>query len=159
MVNKKAGSIRSKDHGPRAVDARGFVSLVVPDPPGGVRGWIVDWWVGFFDSDLARMVYKDTDLPALTRLANLYEVRDMSMEFGMLDPLVAGGNGQVAEHPMLRALARYDSAIDRLEDRFGLTPRARLNLGLQLVSATKQLEDLSDPGVVEGPDPRDVVDV
>ena len=159
MPDKKRDSIRSKGRKPKEVDLRGFTDVSVPDPPDGVRESILEWWGSYFRSDVARVTYMESDLPALRRLATLYELRQVAFEIGSADPIVRGGNNQAMEHPLLKSIARYDSAIDRLEVRFGLTPRARLNLGLQVGAATKQLEDLAASGRVAGPDPRDVVDV
>ena len=164
MPNRKPDAIRTKNHGPTVVDLRGFGPVDVPEPPAAVRFEISEWWYSYFASDVAMVTYTPSDLAALTRLATLYELRAEAFDQGSVNPVVRGGNNQQMEHPLLKALRGYDSAIDRLEDRFGLTPRARLNLGLQIGAATKQLSDLAkppEPGPGEPPavDPRDVYDV
>ena len=161
--SKKSNAARRDTHSPTQLVELGSLSeLQAPPPPEGIRAELVTWWNAYFQSDIARAVYRSSDLPALERLVSLYELRAVAFELGVAEPIVRGGNNQKTENPMLKALTRYDADITQLEDRFGLTPRARVNLGIQVGTATKALEDML-PVPVEASsevvDPRDVVDV
>ena len=159
-TNRKPDAIRRNK--PAELDPRAYVDLVVPDPP-DVDPELVEWWHRFFGSELAQAVYQPTDEPALRRLVELYQLRNDAYRIASETPTVRGGNNQITAHPLLKQITVYDSAIDRLEDRFGLTPRARLNLGLVIAEGTKRIEDLSNhsavPEVVEPEvDPRDFLE-
>ena len=54
-----------------------------------------------------------------------------------------GSQGQPVLNPALRAVTAFDTSILALEDRLGLTPRARLQLGIQLNEAVRSLAELN----------------
>lgn len=147
--------------------------------PSPERSWLAatkaDWKV-FWESDLARFV-RPTDRPAVKRLFRLRdqlvraqrlaaELRELAME----NPVVPGSMGQQVANPMFRAsdsaaaeALALEPRVVALEDRIGLSPRARLALGvteqeaMNLVGrnellAQKLLEVTSapDPRAVEG---------
>lgn len=117
--------------------------LDVPNPPAGLLHGTRGWWRAYWASDVARAVQADTDVPALSRLAMLYDERVRAMRgFRKSGRVVAGSQGQPVMHPLGRYLKDLDQEIRMLEDRFGLNPRARLSLGLQLTQARRSLEDL-----------------
>ena len=57
--------------------------------------------------------------------------------------LVEGSQGQPRINPLFTTIATMDAEIRQLEDRFGLSPRARLALGIQLGEAHRSLADLN----------------
>lgn len=72
--------------------------------------------------------------------------------------MTTGSTGQLALHPLYKHVSTLDEKITALEDRFGLTPLARLKLGAQLGDAAKSLDQLNralteDDGE-DVPDPR-----
>jgi hypothetical protein len=46
-------------------------------------------------------------------------------------------------NPMGRAMHEFDSEIRQMEDRLGMTPRARLQLGITMGEAARSLADLN----------------
>ena len=48
-----------------------------------------------------------------------------------LEPIVVGSTGQPTMSPWAAERHRLMAAIDKLEDRFGFSPLARLRLGVQ----------------------------
>jgi P27 family predicted phage terminase small subunit len=131
-----------------------------PPPPAGLLKATRDAWERFWGSSLASLVVPDTDLLALRRLWTLYDERARALNGYRKARLVRGSMGQVALSPLARVIEACDAEIRALEDRFGLTPMARLRLGVQLGEAARSLEDLSaaldDEGDQEtaGQDPR-----
>jgi P27 family predicted phage terminase small subunit len=122
-----------------------------------------DWWAEFWASELAAATLADTDGPAIERLATLYDLRRRALKSIKKQPLVDGSQGQKVLNPLARQMSTWDAEIRQLEDRFGLTPRSRLNLGLQLGAAKKQLDDLArdftDDGDGGTDGPEVVVDI
>jgi P27 family predicted phage terminase small subunit len=111
---------------------------------------------------LAPLVVPDTDLPALERLWTLYDERARALRGYRRERLVVGSTGQMVLNPLARAMQAFDAEIRAIEDRFGLTPMARLRLGVQLGEAARSLEEMNrslddDPDADAGepdPDPR-----
>lgn len=121
--------------------------LDVPAPPIGLLKATRTWWLDFWRSDLAKALQADTDRQALERLATLYDERERTYRVIRRlrgGPVAHGSQGQLVLHPLAKYLATTDSEIRQLEDRFGLNPRARIALGLQLTQARRDLEDLWD---------------
>lgn len=99
-------------------------------------------WASFWSSDVAGLVL-DADRPALDRLFGMYDMRERMQRTGLAEPFSAGSTGQLVVHPALKEVASLDARIQTLEDRFGITPAARLKLGIVLGAAAKSLEDLN----------------
>lgn len=101
-----------------------------------------DAWSTLWGHGLAG-AYEATDLPALRRLFGL---RDQRARFEMAvvrQPLVPGSQGQEVLNPLARQISTIDAEIRALEDRFGLSPAARLRLGITLGEAARTLADLA----------------
>jgi P27 family predicted phage terminase small subunit len=137
---------------------------VAPPPPPGLLVASKATWARFWSSPLAQIVVPDTDLSALTRLWSLYDERTRMYRAITRERVVRGSKGQPRANPLYAQMSALDSAIERLEDRFGLSPRARLTLGVILGDAARSLADLNadlesdedlddlldDPVVVDG---------
>ena len=139
-----------------------------PPPPDGLRPATVARWVLYWCSDVSKLVDRDVDLTALERLFELYDQRALDLEvIAEEGAVVQGSQGQPVRHPLARAVLEYGSEIGRLEDRFGVSPRGRLQLGLTVGAGPSTPEGLSaalvgglkvDPRD-KGPDPRSEVPV
>jgi len=57
--------------------------------------------------------------------------------------MVAGSQGQPRLNPALDGLMKLEGAILRLENELGLTPSARLRLGITFADATNSLDALA----------------
>ena len=132
----------------------------VPPAPDGIRPATVARWVLYWCSDVSKLVDRDVDLTAIERLFTLYDQRDRDlMTIEVEGAVVQGSQGQPVRHPLARAVIEYGSEIGRLEDRFGVSPRGRLQLGLTVGAGPSTPEGLSAALVVdprnERADPRD----
>ncbi len=113
-----------------------------PEPPAGLSVASRAAWGRLWASPLAR-AFAESDLPALERLFLLRNERDRSFRAAGRSRLVAGSQGQPVLSPLLGYVASLDAEIRQLEDRFGLSPRARLQLGVTLGEATRSLAELN----------------
>lgn len=154
-------------HGGRRPSRRKSHLSVVPlkpvapaSTPPATREWLAitkKRWTTFWGSELARAVAPDTDLPALTRLHDLYDEQERALRAVRKQRFVLGSQGQPVLNPAGRLLKELAGEIRMLEDRFGLSPMARLRLGHQYGSTAMTLDDLNrqlETDADEGEDPR-----
>lgn len=120
-------------------------------------------WAAYWKAPVAKLVDAVSDLPALERLFWLYDDLERSRQ-AVADTghVIEGSKGQTVMNPLLRHMQAQAAETRQLEDRFGLSPRARLSLNLTLGQAAQSLADLNAPFLADGgddDDPRmDVVD-
>jgi P27 family predicted phage terminase small subunit len=136
-------------------------SAGIPEPS---REWLAvtrDEWLSVWAGELATLAYnKSTDLNALYRLFGLRDDRERCRRAFRKEPLVEGSKGQPVANPLAGLIPGYDRDILALEDRFGLSPKARLMLGVTLGKAACSLDDLAggafddEPVGNEEEDPR-----
>ncbi len=162
----KDSEYRQRRNQPRALEAvaasRGELAPVedYPAAPDGLLERTKGRWAAFWRSPVAVLVDRTSDLPALGRLFELYDDADRFRLHIREAAMVEGSKGQMVRNPFVKDLKDTQSAILALEDRFGLSPRARLGLNLSLVGAAKTLADLNEDFGVDGDDdPRfDAID-
>lgn len=141
---------RRQGRGERTSTKRAGVGLVAlpggkPEPPSSPVGLLKatrEDWTEFWRSPLGSLVVS-ADFPAVRRLFTLYDERSRAYSGYRRERLVLGGNKQQALNPLLAAMGMLDKEIRALEDRFGLTPMARLRLGVALGEAAKSLDELN----------------
>lgn len=119
-----------------------------PAPPSGLPAEVVAEWDDLWASPLAATI-ATTDLPALRRLFSL-RARHALLLAGVDtdDMLTVGSKGQLVLHPSLGAAKELEPAICALEDRFGLSVRARQSLGIRmgaLADVAKRHPELAAP--------------
>jgi hypothetical protein len=114
-----------------------------PPPPRGLLGASRDSWRSYWRSPIARIV-QDVHLPQLTRLWQLRDERERCYRSLRKERIVKGSMGQPRRSPLWDAISGLDAEIRQLEDRFGLSPRAWLGLGVTLGEAARSLADLND---------------
>lgn len=114
----------------------------VPDPPEGLSPERLRGWEEFFASPLAGLV-KPTDLSVVRRLWTYYQQHDELTRIFAKSRLVSGSTGQPRMNPAHDALMKMETSILRLENELGLTPSARLRLGITFADATNSLDQLN----------------
>lgn len=131
-----------------------------PPPPPGLLKRTRDGWARFWQSDVAHLI-TDADHPALERLFQLRDERDRYAAVARKDRMVPGGaTGRAPSvNPAATHVLSLESKITKLEADFGLTPSARLRLGVQFGEARRTLADLNaeaahDTDTPEADDPR-----
>ena len=101
-----------------------------PPAPQGLTKAVTEAWAAFWASELAPMTLP-ADMIALRRLFRLYDQRERFAEAGFGEALTEGSTGQMVLNPLIRHLPTLDAEILALEDRFGLSPMARLNTSVR----------------------------
>ncbi|MEU7400721.1 P27 family phage terminase small subunit [Streptomyces sp. NPDC044948] len=134
-----------------------------PAPPAGLLKTVRDRWVAYWESPVAQLADPVSDLPALERLYRLYDDLERShATVRKQGHMVRGYRDQTVMNPLLKHMQLVQAEVRQLEDRFGLSPRARLSLGVTLGEAAKSLSDLNSEftaGGEDDDDPRfDVID-
>ena len=117
-------------------------AVVVPDPPEGLSPAQEDSWSEFWRSELSQLV-KATDLSSVRRLWGYYQQHEDLTGIFAKGRMVAGSTGQPRLNPALDGLMKLEGAILRLENELGLTPSARLRLGITFADASNSLDALA----------------
>lgn len=116
----------------------------IPPPPDGIAPAMIAFWNTYWLSPLSQTVTLPTDMPALRRLFLYYDDIEKSHANYLAQPIWSGSAGQDRISPFARHAMELESAVRALEDRFGLSPKARLELGVTLGDAARSLAELYD---------------
>lgn len=104
---------------------------LLPKPEPHWADQVVEGWNDFWSSPMAgATITKPTDAPSLRRL---FEYRDRllkALEAFDAEPIVVGSTGQPTMSPWAAEVHRLEAAVSKLEDKHGLSPLARLKLGV-----------------------------
>lgn len=117
-------------------------SAQVPEPPDNLSPVQLDSWQEFWLSELSQLV-KRTDLASVKRLWSYYQQHEDLTAIFEKGRMVAGSQGQPRLNPALDGLMKLEGAILRLENELGLTPSARLRLGITFADASNSLDALA----------------
>ena len=115
----------------------------IPDAPEGLSEPQLVAWEEFFTSELSGLI-KKTDMPVVRRLWTYYQQHEDLTVIFEKSKLVAGSTGQPRINPAHDAILKLEGAIHRLENELGLTPSARLRLGITFADATNSIDALND---------------
>jgi P27 family predicted phage terminase small subunit len=105
-----------------------------PPAPSRIRRFpaIEQAWRAFWElKPLARKV-SDADVPALARLFEMYAAYELAMNAFIEEPFVEGERGKTVAHPGWSIANAAMRQILPLEKQFGITPKARSELGISL---------------------------
>ena len=119
------------------------VDIQIPDPPRRLLKVTRDQWNAYWASPLAGAVEVGTDLPTIRRLFTLRDERERAYRGYRKARLVKGSQGQDVLNPLARQMSAMDTEIRQLEDRLGLTPKARAQLGIRIGQGRRTLDDLN----------------
>ena len=126
----------------RLIEQHDPASVVVPDPPEGLSPSNLESWDEFWHSELSQLV-KRTDLASVRRLWDYYQQHEDLTGIFAKGRMVAGSQGQPRLNPALDGIMKLEGAILRLENELGLTPSARLRLGITFADASNSLDALA----------------
>jgi len=117
---------------------------VVPEAEGNWRPATVDRWEEFWGSKLAANV-EESDHGALRRLFRLYDELERLWEaVEETGRVVDGSQGQPRPNPLFKQIETFQAEARQLEDRFGLSPKSRLQLGITFADAHLSLAALNE---------------
>jgi P27 family predicted phage terminase small subunit len=143
MVAKKPAELRQRRN---TSDAGVLPRAAQPLMPSAEQGWragTVERWQEFWMSPLAQQV-ETSDYGALRRLFGLYDELDRLWEaVEETGRVVVGSQGQPRPNPLFKQVESFQAEARQLEDRFGLSPMARLRLGITFADAAASLDGLN----------------
>lgn len=146
MVAKKPVAKRQRGTRTRDVGVVLVQSVAEPPLPTGGKPLLKatkDAWSAFWSTPEIAALVKPADHPALGRLFRMYDMRERLERLVLKQPFVKGSTGQDVINPAAKEIASLDGRITALEDRFGVTPMARLKLGLAFGEAARSLDRLN----------------
>jgi len=144
MVTKKPAELRQRRNTPDAGLLPRAPSGLVPSAQDSWRAGTVERWQEFWCSPLAQQV-ESSDYGALRRLFGLYDELDRLWEaVDETGRVVVGSQGQPRPNPLFKQVESFQAEARQLEDRFGLSPMARLRLGITFADAAASLDGLNE---------------
>ena len=107
------------------------VSVQIPPPDVRWRAEVVESWNDLWSSPMAgAKVLQPSDAFALRRLFTYRHRLLDALDALDAEPIVVGSMGQPTLSPWAQEVHRLEAALSKLEDKFGLTPMARMRLGV-----------------------------
>lgn len=162
---RKDPADRTGHHAPATELAAPPKGRVVPRSPVGLPAPLKRAWEAIWKSPVAALLDPDSDLPVMARLFRLYRLAervDRQIELADPDRLVLLLEDPDPTEETRRMIAEISAAIDKwnttigtqvkiateirqIEQTLGISPKARLGLGVALASQSKSaLESLMD---------------
>lgn len=126
--------------------------VVAPPVPAATRGWAKvtkDAWKTYWASEVSAAA-QDVDLPGLRRLFTMLDVQAACWARYEAQPYVDGSKGQPVSNPALDDALKLERAVVALEDRLGLSPKARANLAISIGQAQLTAADLNQMAKEDG---------
>ncbi len=115
---------------------------IAPPPPDGLGVHAVAVWAAFWASKVSGAVDLDADGEALRHWIRCVDEREKLRAATVRAPLVKGSHEQLMLNPLFRRLRDLNAEIARAEEHFGMTPLARLRLGVTYLQEQAAKEDL-----------------
>jgi len=108
----------------------------------------------FWQQEIAQLA-QPVDGLAVRRLFALYDGRERAWRLFLKSPYIRGSTGQQVLNPMGAFALQLDARIAPIERAFGITPKARLQLGITFGEARRSLEDLAREAHEDAGEDRD----
>jgi hypothetical protein len=158
MSHAKDPDLRQRRNMPTVLAADGtpvYPVLAVPRPPTGLSARLRKSWAGLWDSPASQVLDPVSDLPAVARLFDIYKLGEQldallkqahpdaatRKALAAADPdedqqelIAAHVAARQAFNSTVNARMRVATEARQLEAQLGLSPRARLALGLALLA-------------------------
>jgi P27 family predicted phage terminase small subunit len=123
----------------------------------------LELWESYWASDVSRAA-QSSDHYALRRWIQAVDERDRLIGPVRDNPTVEGSQGQPVINPLAKRLGEVEKRISDFESEFGMTPKARAQLGIAIGGAAMTANELNrlaahgdedenqnaEPEVVEG---------
>lgn len=103
-----------------------------------------DRWESFWSSDVARAVDWGADGDRLVRWIRYVDEWHRAMRDYRRERVATGSMGQPVLHPLAGYIAQLEQAIAKAEAEFGLTPLARMRLGIATGEAALTAQRLNE---------------
>ncbi len=129
-------------------------ALDVPKPPPKLLKPIREAWDQFWASDLAQVV-TDPDRPVVFRMFSLRNDQERALRRYRSNPYITGSQGQPVQNPAFQEAMALERQVLALEDRLGLSPKARAQLGIAIGEARMTAAELNRVAQEDAPDDGD----
>lgn len=104
-----------------------------PKAPAGLQRSTLKVWRAFWASQVAQVIDPASDLPAISQWIHLVDEEErLAAEIARTGFMVLGSMGQPVLNPLFQLRTQLRNELHRLRGEFGMTPAARLRLGLAL---------------------------
>lgn len=131
--------------------------LAIPPAPQGIHPVARRAWREFWRSPISQLTDPNTDGAALRRWVLCVSERQHAIEAYQGREIVLGSMGQDALNPLIRYAQALGKEIQHYEEQFGMSPLARMRLGIALGQAQATIADLQRR--LDEPRARDEPDV
>lgn len=121
-----------------------------PQAPSGLLRGTRRRWEAFWDSDVARAVDWRADGDRLERWIRYVDEWHRAMREYRRMRVATGSMGQPVLHPLAGYLAQLEQSIAKAEAEFGLTPMARMRLGIATGEAALTAQRLNELALAAG---------
>lgn len=121
---------------------KGLPTLDTADRPDGLCPEAQRVWDDFWASDISAAA-KRSDHYALRRWIEAVDEREGLMKTVRKSQFVDGSQGQPRLNPLFKRLGEVEKHIADFEERFGMTPRARAALGIEVGKAAMTADQLN----------------
>lgn len=119
--------------------------MELPAVPDELSPALASAWQAYWDNPVS-FVAEVVDVPMIRRLFGLYAQHEKAAAVVAQALVVKGSVGQIRVNPLADHLLKLETAILRLENELGLTPMARVRLGIQLRTED---DDQDAPSVID----------
>lgn len=114
-----------------------------PEPPRGLLKTTRDTWAAYWSSQVSQAVDRAADAQRLERWIHAVDQWHRANKTLRRFPLVKGSMGQPVLSPLADYVSKLERTIATAEEEFGMTPRARLRLGLHVADLARTAADLN----------------
>jgi P27 family predicted phage terminase small subunit len=121
----------------KVVHLHPVVKAEIPKPPARLSKGSRELWDAFWKSDVAGAATA-TDHFALKRWIQSVDERNRLLVVVQKATTVRGSTGQPVLNPLAKRLDQLEGQIERFERQFGMTPKARADLGIAIAAMTAE---------------------
>jgi P27 family predicted phage terminase small subunit len=130
--------------------------VAVPKAPTGLLASSRRRWRDYWESQVAQAADRVADLHRVERWIHAVDEYERVRPIFRRTRLVKGSTGQIVLNPLASYLAQIEATIQRAETDLGLTPVARLRLGIAYGQAALTADELNrrldDPPSEQAPE-------
>lgn len=142
MVNKRQKPPSMlQGHRPKpdiTVISRDEPPRIIPKCPRGLHIVARKAWKDYWESPLPALL--PADMEAIHRYVYAISERELLEEEIRGNPLVPGSQGQMVRNPLFDIMRERTREIEKFREQFGLTPLARMRLGIAYSEADEALD-------------------
>lgn len=140
--HRKPKTVEAAEPVAPVVPLKAVPAVHVPEPPCELTPAATEVWEDFWHGQTSKIV-DVSDHFALRRWIEAVDEREGLIGPVRENPTVDGSQGQPVINPLAKRLAELETRIERTEIQFGMTPKARADLGVAAGTAAMTAEQLN----------------